>query len=96
MGDHDFWGLPNGDVLQSHTVTACDGFPCPLHDPSDHPLRYAPLNWRSDRYLMERICPCGVGHPDPDHLIHVSRLYSEGVAWGQSTHGCCPRGCCRG
>jgi hypothetical protein len=94
--DRDYWGLPNGDVLQSHVESECDGFPCPLHSPSDHALRDAPLNWRQDRYLMERVCPCGVGHPDPDHLARIQRVRGEGVAWGQGVHGCCSRGCCRG
>lgn len=94
MTDHDYWGLETGDVLRSHAATACDGSPCPLHAPSDHALRDAPLNWRQERYLMERICPCGVGHPDPDHLTRVSRIYSDGVARGQGVHGCCPRRCC--
>jgi hypothetical protein len=25
-----------------------------------------PQNWREDRGIMERICPHGIGHPDPD------------------------------
>lgn len=40
---------------------------------------------------MERICPCGVGHPDPDHLAYV-RTKSEMKADWQAVHGCC--GCC--
>jgi hypothetical protein len=36
---------------------------------------------------MERICPCGVGHPDPDDAAY--RL-SQGD--DDTTHGCC--GCC--
>lgn len=40
-----------------------------------------PQHWRGDRHLMERICPHGVGHPDPDDIN------PDGV------HGC--DGCCR-
>jgi hypothetical protein len=96
MTDPDLWGLRNGDILQTHGASECDGPPCPLHSPSDHPLRDAPLNWRQDRYLMERVCPCGVGHPDPDHLDRVRRVYGEELAWGQGVHGCCARVCCCG
>jgi len=95
MADLDYWGLENGDVLQTHAAAACAGRACCVHAPSDHPLRDAPLSWRGDRHLVERICPCGVGHPDPDHLTHVALICGEGYAWGQSVHGCCPRRCCR-
>lgn len=95
MADHDFWGMRDGSVLQTHGESECSGT-CPLHAPSDHPLKDAPLNWRADRYLMERICPCGVGHPDPDHLDRVRQIASVEFAWGQGVHGCCGRGCCRG
>jgi hypothetical protein len=48
--------------------------------------------WRYDRGLMERICPHGVGHPDPDHLDHVRRLRGDKAAVTESVHGC--DGCC--
>ena len=35
-----------------------------------------------DRRIMERICPHGVGHPDPDDVLNQDRV-----------HGC--DGCCR-
>lgn len=38
-----------------------------------------PLNWRGDRGLIERRCPHGIGHPDPDTV-------------GDTVHGC--DGCC--
>lgn len=37
-------------------------------------------HWRDDRSFMERICPHGVGHPDPDDE-HADPI-----------HGC--DGCC--
>jgi hypothetical protein len=43
-------------------------------------MRRWPQNWRGDRYLIERICPHGVGHPDPDDLNP------------DTVHGC--DGCC--
>lgn len=61
---------------------------CALHRPSDHHMRLWPTNWRWDRCIMERLCPHGIGHPDPDDqdwLTSVGKIH-EGV------HGC--DGCC--
>jgi hypothetical protein len=41
-------------------------------------------HWRDDAGKMERICPCGVGHPDPDSM-YVDNYFM---------HGCCPKRCC--
>lgn len=62
---------------------------CVIHRPSDHIMRSFPTHWRMDRHIMERICPHGVGHPDPDDQ---SYLRSVGLMHG-SVHGC--DGCCR-
>lgn len=62
---------------------------CVIHSPTDHPMRDLPTLWRSDRALMERTCPCGVGHPDPDDMRWQEEhrpQYAAGV------HGC--DGCC--
>lgn len=69
-----------------HDRARCAGSPCPIHSPSDHPLRWDSLRWRSDRGIMERICKHGIGHPDPDDL-RVRGGVDVGV------HGC--DGCCR-
>lgn len=58
---------------------------CVIHSPSEHSMREFPTHFRFDRYLMERICPHGVGHPDPDDLAFDSSN-ARGV------HGC--DGCC--
>ena len=42
--------------------------------------------------MMERICPHGVGHPDPDHLSFLERLFGEETTRHESVHGC--DGCC--
>lgn len=81
-------------VLEAHGPTRCSGEHCCIHHPSSHPLDTAPLNWRADRCLMERICPHGVGHPDPDDLDHKRRTLGdayEGYAF--DSHGC--DGCCQ-
>lgn len=71
-----------GQVLVAiHFIDKCKGAHCVIHNPSDHMMRSFPTHWRSDRHIMERICPHGIGHPDPDDIT------KDGV------HGC--DGCCR-
>lgn len=53
-------------VLLVHPKTQCAGQHCCIHNPSDHHMKDWPQNWREDRGIMERICPHGIGHPDPD------------------------------
>lgn len=76
-------------ILTTHPAGQCAGEFCVVHNPSDHHMREWPTNWRSDRQLMERTCPHGVGHPDPDDLAFHLR---KGRQW-QANHGC--DGCCR-
>lgn len=63
-----------------HPSDQCEGQPCVIHNPSNHSMRDFPTHWRGDRGIMERICPHGIGHPDPDE-INSDRM-----------HGC--DGCC--
>jgi hypothetical protein len=74
--------LENTDevLVNHHPMEICLGRPCPIHNPSQHHMRAFPQHWRSDRGIMERICPHGVGHPDPDDQSP------------DHTHGC--DGCC--
>jgi hypothetical protein len=70
-----------------HEAGTCLGEWCTIHNRSEHPLRSFPQHWRGDRQLMERICPHGVGHPDPDDCKLT------GVAGStDGIHGC--DGCC--
>lgn len=71
-----------------HSRSLCEGEYCSVHNPSNHPLREAPLNWRADRHIMERYCRHGVGHPDPDDYQY--RLRTDPNA--DAIHGC--DGCC--
>lgn len=73
----DIIGLHDGRPLLVHLPDRCAGRACCIHNPSEHPLSTAPLNWRSDRYLMERVCEHGVGHPDPDNLTFKRSLAAE-------------------
>lgn len=78
-----------GQDIWVHTKEDCKGPNCVIHNPSNHSMKDWPTNWRQDRYMMERICPHGVGHPDPDDRAYVASInpkYADGV------HGC--DGCC--
>ena len=81
-------------VLRTHAAGTCRGEHCCVHNPSDHRLKDAPLHWRADRNLMERICEHGVGHPDPDSLSYLRSIMSRQAyrARAYETHGC--DGCC--
>ena len=71
------------DLTAAHSAADCQP-PCCIHAPSDHPLAGAPLHWRHDRRIFERICAHGIGHPDPDDRARNG---------GDGIHGC--DGCCR-
>jgi hypothetical protein len=75
-----------GQKIRVHTEEKCKGEYCVIHNPSDHHMLDWPTNWRSDRFLMERICPCGIGHPDPDDLNFKQRIVSRD---SDGIHGCC-------
>lgn len=82
------WKLNSGQVVTTHDESKCKGQYCCIHNPSDHHMRDWPMHWRDDTGVMERICPCGVGHPDPDDLAYNIKI---GQDW-KGVHGCC--GCC--
>lgn len=78
--------LENSDVvLFTHEKGQCFDEVCSIHNRTDHAMRSFPQHWRGDRRIMERICPHGVGHPDPDD----SRVMSHE---SERVHGC--DGCC--
>jgi len=62
-----------------HAPTVCAGRPCVVHNPSDHHMRSWDQVWCQRKGIVERQCPHGVGHPDPDQP-------------GDGVHGC--DGCC--
>ena len=74
-------------VLFTHEKGECFDEVCSIHNRSAHIMRSFPQHWRSDRRIMERICPHGIGHPDPDDYKIMTRA-DRGV------HGC--DGCCSG
>lgn len=79
-------------LTKVHEATDCIGPVCSLHNRSDHPMRNFPQHWRSDRFMMERICPHGIGHPDPDDP-KIS-MAPQGEKNYELMHGC--DGCCDG
>jgi hypothetical protein len=84
--DFDRVLLENTDLyLICHKGDRCAGEVCTMHNRSDHSMRSFPQRWRGDRGIMERICPHGVGHPDPDEYRIISGQESD-------IHGC--DGCC--
>ncbi len=77
--------------LRVHDPADCEGRGCGIHNhPSDHPLKEAPLNWREDSGILERICKHGVGHPDLDAALYLASI-GKGV---ENVHGCCAQRCC--
>jgi hypothetical protein len=77
--------------LRVHNRALCEGEHCSIHNPSSHHMVNFPLNWRSDRGIMERICSHGVGHPDPDDAAYRLRRDGEDN-YDSGVHGC--DGCC--
>ncbi|GIM88873.1 hypothetical protein [Paractinoplanes toevensis] len=83
----DVIALLGGGILQTHDPVRCAGQVCCIHNSTAHHMVAWPQVWRSDwGGFMERQCPHGIGHPDPDDLA-VRTVEGMGV------HGC--DGCCR-
>ena len=78
-----------GHKINVHRKEDCRGLYCVIHNPSSHVMCGFKTHWREDRYLMERICAHGIGHPDPDHIAALPL----GKRIVESIHGC--DGCCR-
>ena len=69
-----------------HSLEDCKGEYCTIHNMSDHHMRSWRQHWRGDWGFMERICPHGIGHPDPDEYLLTVKPFLGAV------HGC--DGCC--
>lgn len=86
--------IPIADLPATHDPALCEGEHCCIHNPSDHPMCDFRQVYRADRNMVERICPHGVGHPDPDHLGWVEREQGKEAAEAEAIHSC--DGCCSG
>lgn len=92
----DLIALYDGTMLHCHGPAVCAGRPCPVHRPSDHPLRSCPLHWRGDGGYLERVCSHGYGHPDPDdfkvrHYDYPGAHRCDGCCAGHQYRGMIPR-----
>lgn len=77
--------LENTDnYMITHGPDQCLGERCTVHNRSKHVMRKFPQYFRWDRGIMERTCPHGVGHPDPD-----SPWESGSYEWVHGCDGCC-------
>lgn len=82
------WAIPGPGVLRRvHTRAQCqDPNRCVIHHRTDHHMSEWPLVWHGGLFAMwqgfERICPHGIGHPDPDDALN-----------SDVPHAC--DGCCR-
>lgn len=98
----ELWVDGAGKYVEIHERTDdCLEHGCCIHNPSNHPMRDFPQVWREAIPIvdlkpshMERICPHGIGHPDPDSLAYLRRTGREDLARHLSVHGC--DGCCSG
>lgn len=72
--------LVGGQLVHAHPAGGCVP-PCAIHTPTEHHMATWAQNWRDDRGITERICPHGIGHPDPDDQTI------------DTVHGC--DGCCQ-
>lgn len=82
--------------MRTHSLEQCDGrdYGCCIHNPSDHPLNTAPMHHRVRGGILftERICPHGIGHPDPDSMTFLEQNMSRFNRDVEEIHGC--DGCC--
>jgi hypothetical protein len=75
-----------GQVMTTHLPMHCRFRWCVIHHPMPGVWDEWPTHWRDDRRIMERICPCGVGHPAAEeYLFHSTAAL---------VHDCCGRHAC--
>lgn len=79
---------PVGSTREFHThdSSVCAPHPCCVHRPSNHHMKEWPQHYREDTGVTERICPHGVGHPDPDQPWPA-----DDWRWVHGCDGCCAR-----
>ena len=70
-----------------HDPALCAGQACSRHHPSNHHMRTWPKVWRELYGYSDRMCSHGVGHPDPDDVVHL-----QGLGEVNTEHAC--DGCC--
>jgi hypothetical protein len=79
--------VANGTISRVHEPTVCAGENCCIHNPSNHTMVTFPQHFgRRGTVFMERECPHGFFHPDPDD--------PKSKDWVERRHHC--DGCCKG
>lgn len=93
-GSGETYVTGTGQIINDvHAREACEGRHCVIHNPSEHSMSDFPTHFRDGGQYdikpphMERICPHGIGHPDPDDAA-----YQASVGQDVGVHGC--DGCC--
>lgn len=67
----------------------CTTYGCCIHSPTEHHMQRWPLVFRFDwGGVMERRCPHGIGHPDPDYLSFTFRKRGPYASEAASSHAC--------
>ena len=84
-GELQLTKFANG-TYQTHGPKICKGPNCVLHNPSKHHMVKWPMILRAS-LLVERRCPCGIGHPDPDSVAYFAGVNPEYAPL--NVHGCC-------
>jgi hypothetical protein len=94
-GRQDTIMLHNGTWMRTHGISVCFGKNCCIHNPSNHPLKDAPLYWLRDLGLMFRMCEHDSIHPDPDALdFHQMLAFIGRADFYDGYHPCCDSHCC--
>lgn len=88
----DLFTDSSGREWRVHKKAICADSYCAIHNPSEHPLKDAKIVLRSGspfsskpHGFVERFCPCGIGHSDPDSVA----FYDSIGYTGTDVHGCC-------
>lgn len=83
------------EEIHIHPLAWCEDEGCPFDHPSEHHMRTWQKTIRLDKAdLVERTCPHGIGHPDPDSVAWAeSDLKGTSIIDALFSHTC--DGCCR-
>lgn len=96
VGRYDLLNMHDGTLLTTHGPDVCMGPHCCIHNPSEHPLRDAPLVWLDNARAMYRRCEHGAIHPDPDSFDFVRVMALLGRRdMVPDWHPCCEQHCCQ-
>lgn len=86
--ENNTWQIGRLVLDNVHPQAQCEGRVCVMHSPTDHPMSVWPQLFRDTKGLVERTCPHGVGHPDPDSMAYFHAVGADYMG----VHGC--DGCC--